>query len=58
MKTYRIFFQITSTAYADIDAENVDEAMRLADEMDADKFTQTDKNWELDREYYEESDDE
>ena len=58
MKTYRIFFQLTSTAYADIDAENVDEAMRLADEMDADKFTQTNKNWELDREYYEESDDE
>ena len=42
----------------DIDAENVDEAVRLADEMDADKFTQTNKNWELDREYYEESDDE
>ena len=58
MKTYRIFFQLTSTAYADIDAENVDEAMRLADEMDADKFTQTNKNWELDREHYEESDDE
>lgn len=48
-RTFRVYYQITGSAYADIEAETVEEAMRKAEEMGGEDFKETDDRvWELD----------
>lgn len=49
MKIFRVWYNISSMAYADIEAENVDDAMEKAVELDEEKFHEVeDREWSLD----------
>ena len=49
MKTYRVWAEITSYAYIDIEAESAEEAEVMAENTDGGEFTpsESDGDWEI-----------
>ena len=49
---FRIWYNIKSFAYADINARTLEEAEKFAEHIDGDAFVEVgDSEWELDHEY-------
>lgn len=49
---HRVFYKITGSAFADIEAETLEEAMNIAQGMPGEDFEEADdREWELDFEF-------
>lgn len=59
MTTYRVYYEVTSAAHIDIEANSLEEAILISETMDNPRFVVTDPTWSFDpytyeHEYYEE----